>query len=141
MAAVADGALSAGGFVEGVIPDSMVRREWAHRKLSELHVVETMHERKQRMHDRSDAFVALPGGIGTFDEICEALAWQKLEIHKKPVAVLNVNGFYNAFLAMLEEAVKEGFYSPFDCQRLWVVDNSTQLSERLSREGWPARTS
>jgi uncharacterized protein (TIGR00730 family) len=131
MAAVADGALRAGGYVEGVIPDSMVQREWAHASLSDLHIVETMHQRKQRMHDRSDAFVALPGGVGTFDEVCEALAWQKLEIHKKPVALLNVDGFYDHFVALLEHLVREGFYAQADLSRLWVVDECEQLFERL----------
>lgn len=134
MAAVADGAMAAGGFVEGVIPDSMVRREWAHGGLSELHIVETMHQRKQRMHDRSDAFVALPGGVGTFDEVCEALAWQKLEIHKKPVALLNVAGFYDGFVALLDHLVAEGFYARGDLDRMWVVDSCEQLFERLQAQ-------
>lgn len=134
MLAVADGALSQGGYVEGVIPDSMVKREWAHRNLSDLFVVETMHERKQRMHDRSHAFVALPGGIGTLDEICEALAWQKLEIHKKPVALLNIEGYFNPFLAMLEQITRDGFYSSADLARLWVVRDSAELFEKLLTE-------
>lgn len=132
MQAVADGALSEGGLVQGVIPHDMVVREWAHRGLTDLHVVETMHERKQRMHDRCQAFVALPGGIGTFDEVCEALAWQKLEIHKKPVALLNTGGFFNPFVEMLRHAVEEGFYSPQDCARLIVVEQAQEVMGRLA---------
>jgi len=131
MLAVADGALSEGGYVEGVIPESMVKREWAHSSLSDLFVVQTMHERKQRMHDRSHAFVALPGGIGTLDEICEALAWQKLEIHKKPVALLNIEGYFDPFLNLLEQVVREGFYAGADLARLWVVQDSAELFEKL----------
>lgn len=132
MGELADAALQAGGYVEGVIPDDMVQREWAHRCLSELHIVETMHQRKQRMHDRSDAFVALPGGIGTLDELCEALAWQKLEIHKKPVAVMDVDGFYKPLLRALEQISRAGFYSEPDFERLWVVDSASSLVHRLS---------
>lgn len=141
MQAVADGALSLGGFVEGVIPDSMVRKEWAHRGLSDLFIVETMHQRKQRMHDRSQAFVALPGGIGTLDEICEALAWQKLEIHKKPVAVLNVEGFFDPFLVLLQQCVREGLYSERDYARLWVVADAQELMDRLNSQDPPEMTS
>lgn len=133
MQAVAEGALSRGGHVEGVIPHSMVLREWAHNGLTDLHVVETMHERKQRMHDRSDAFVALPGGIGTLDEVCEALAWQKLEIHKKPVALLNTSGFYESFLHLLDHTVECGFYHELDRQRLWVTSDPQDLLDRLSQ--------
>lgn len=133
MLAVAEGALQAGGHVEGVIPHDMVLREWAHNSLTDLHVVETMHQRKQRMHDRCDAFVALPGGVGTFDEICEALAWQKLEIHKKPVAVLNTLNFYDKFLHFLDHSVEAGFYHSLDRQRLWVVDTPRALVEQLTQ--------
>lgn len=132
MGLLADAALQAGGYVEGVIPDDMVQREWGHQCLSELHVVETMHQRKQRMHDRSDAFVALPGGIGTLDELCEALAWQKLEIHKKPIAVLNVEGYYSPLLRALEEVARAGFYAAADLERLWVADSANTLVQRLS---------
>jgi len=132
MKAVADGALSRGGHVEGVIPHSMVLREWAHNSLTDLHVVQTMHERKQRMHDRCDAFVALPGGIGTLDEICEALAWQKLELHKKPVALLNTAGFFQGFLQLLDQTVQQGFYHARDRERLLVVDTPQQLVEHLT---------
>ncbi|MBX3172046.1 MAG: TIGR00730 family Rossman fold protein [Candidatus Eremiobacteraeota bacterium] len=133
MLAVADGALSRGGHVEGVIPHSMVLREWAHNSLTDLHVVETMHQRKQRMHDRCDAFVALPGGIGTLDEVCEALAWQKLEIHKKPVAVLNTLGFYESFLHLLDHTVECGFYHALDRERLWVTATPQELITRLNQ--------
>lgn len=133
MLAVAEGALAHGGHVEGVIPHSMVLREWAHNSLTDLHVVETMHQRKQRMHDRCDAFVALPGGVGTLDEICEALAWQKLEFHKKPVALLNTLGFYESFLKLLDHSVETGFYNALDRERLWVTDTPQELLTRLAQ--------
>ena len=131
MGALADCALEAGGIVEGVIPHYMIEREWAHGALSDLHVVETMHQRKQRMHDRSDAFLALPGGIGTFDELCEALTWQKLEIHKKPVAVLNTANFFAPLLRALAHTVEQGFYRAEDLGRLQILDSPSQLPQRI----------
>ncbi len=131
MGAVADGCMSKGGLVEGVIPQDMVAREWGHQGVR-LHVVQTMHERKQMMHDLCDALVALPGGIGTLDEICEALAWQKLEIHQKPVALLNTASFYDGFVQLLECTVENGFYHPRDRSRLWIIETPEQLLARLS---------
>ena len=135
MGELADAALAAGGRVEGMIPHSMVEREWAHPGLSDLHVVETMHERKQLMHDRCDAFLALPGGIGTFDELCETLTWQKLEIHRKPVAVLNTVGFFGPFLAALDHAVDQGFYGQADMGRLLVLESPEEIPLKLFGHG------
>ncbi len=127
MGALADAALAAGGLVEGVIPRDMVEREWGHTGLSLQHIVETMHQRKQRMHDECHAFLALPGGIGTLDELCEILTWQKLAIHANPVAVLNTAGFFAPFLATLQGCVEQGFYHPLDLKRLVVLDTPQQL--------------
>jgi uncharacterized protein (TIGR00730 family) len=109
MGALADAALEAGGEAIGVIPRALVEKEIAHRGLSELCVVESMHERKALMAERADAFLALPGGFGTLEEIFEALAWRQLCIHRKPCGLLNVEGYYDGLLAMLDHAVAEGF--------------------------------
>ncbi len=108
MQAVAEGALGAGGRVVGVIPTVLVEQEVAHQGLTELHVTDTMHTRKAMMGARSDAFLALPGGYGTFEELFEVLAWQTLNIHSKPVLLINTNGFYDTLLAFLDECVAQG---------------------------------
>jgi uncharacterized protein (TIGR00730 family) len=109
MGILADAALAAGGRVIGVIPQAMVERELAHRGLSELHVVRTMHERKAQMADRAGAFLALPGGFGTADELFEILTWAQLGIHARPVGLLNVSGFFDPLLAWLDRTVQDGF--------------------------------
>ncbi len=108
MLAVAEGALAAGGRVVGVIPTVLVEMEVAHEGLTELHVVDTMHTRKATIGARGDAFIALPGGFGTFEEMFEALAWQTLKLHSKPVLLLNTNGFYDTLLKFLDECVEQG---------------------------------
>jgi uncharacterized protein (TIGR00730 family) len=108
MGAVADGALAAGGHVVGVIPHVLVDLEVAHEGVSELHVTSTMHTRKALMAERADAFIILPGGYGTFEEMFEVLAWQTLKIHSKPVVLLNVAGFYDTMLAFLDVCDREG---------------------------------
>ena len=109
MGAVADSALAAGGEVIGVIPQALVDAEVAHRGLSELHVVETMHERKARFTDLSDGFVTLPGGTGTMDELWEALSWAQLGYHAKPVGLLNTGGYYDELVAFWEKMGAVGF--------------------------------
>lgn len=109
MGAMADAALASGGTVIGVIPDSLMDREIAHRGLTELHVVHTMHERKARMAEEAAAFLALPGGFGTLDEFCEILTWAQLGIHGKPCVLLNLAGYYDALLSFFDHAVQEGF--------------------------------
>lgn len=107
MGIVADATLAAGGRVTGVIPRALVSRELAHTGLTAQHVVSSMHERKQLMHDLSDAFIALPGGLGTFEELLETLTWSQLGIHRKPCGLLNVEGFYDPLLALLDHATAE----------------------------------
>lgn len=107
MGALADAALAAGGRVIGVIPEGLRRREVAHEGLSELHVVHTMHERKQLMADLSDGFIAMPGGFGTFEEFCEVLTWSQLGLHAKPCGLLNLKGYYAGLLALFDHAVAE----------------------------------
>jgi uncharacterized protein (TIGR00730 family) len=109
MGAVADAALAAGGHVIGVIPRSMVDREIAHTGLSDLRIVATMHERKALMESLSDAFLALPGGMGTLEEVCEIYTWAQLGLHRKPCGLLNVRGYYAPFLELLDGAVTAGF--------------------------------
>ncbi len=109
MGALADACLAAGGRVVGVIPKALVEREWAHRSCSELIVVDTMHERKRIMMERADAFLALPGGIGTFEEFFEAWTWRQLGYHDKPVGLLNISGYYDALLQFLQHAVGSQF--------------------------------
>ncbi len=109
MGSVADAALAAGADVVGVIPKALMGRELGHGGLTELHVVDTMHERKRLMAERSDAFVALPGGIGTFEELFEVWTWLQLGYHDKPVGLLNAAGYYDSLLAFLDQSVARGF--------------------------------
>lgn len=109
MGVVADAAMAAGGEVIGVIPEGLVAREVGHAGVTELRVVRTMHERKAAMADLSDAFVALPGGFGTWEEYFEVLTWAQLGIHPKPCGLLNVEGYYGPLLAMMDRAAAEGF--------------------------------
>lgn len=111
MRAVAEAAMAAGGRVVGVIPTVLVELEVAHHGLTELHITDTMHTRKALIGQRSDAFVALPGGFGTFEELFEVLAWQTLKLHAKPIALLNTNGFYDQLLAFLDHCVEQGMLS------------------------------
>jgi uncharacterized protein (TIGR00730 family) len=131
MGVLADAALEAGGEVVGVIPPALVDREVAHAGLTELIVVQSMHERKARMADASDAFVALPGGYGTFDEFCEVLTWSQLGLHAKPCGLLNVGSFYDPLLALFDRAVQDHFLRPE--HRDLVIDdtNVDALLERL----------
>jgi hypothetical protein len=112
MRAVADAALAAGGKVVGVIPHVLVDLEVAHNGISELHVVDTMHTRKALMSEKADAFVVLPGGFGTLEEVFEVLAWQTLRLHDKPILLLNTLGFYDKLLDFLDHSVGEGMLKP-----------------------------
>jgi uncharacterized protein (TIGR00730 family) len=131
MGAVADGALGAGGEVHGVIPQALVDRELAHRGVTELHVVDTLHARKARMAELSDAFVALPGGLGTLEELAEVLSWAQLGLHAKPVGLLDPNGYFEPLLAFLDHAVAEGFLAPQHRALLSVAQTLDELLERF----------
>ena len=109
MGVVADAALAAGGRVTGVIPRFLVEREVAHRGLTDLHVVETLHERKALMHELSDGFIALPGGFGTLDELSESVTWAQLGLHAKPIGLVNVEGYFDGLVAFVAAAVGQGF--------------------------------
>jgi uncharacterized protein (TIGR00730 family) len=120
MGVLADAALAAGGEAIGVIPEALVAREIGHNGLTRLHVVRSMHQRKTLMADLADAFIALPGGYGTFEEYFEAVTWTHLGIHKKPCGLLNVDGYYDALLALLGRAVADGFIR--EANRALVLD-------------------
>jgi uncharacterized protein (TIGR00730 family) len=127
MGLIADTALAAGAEVVGVIPRVLVDWEVAHTGLTELHVVDDMHERKAKMAELADAFVALPGGIGTLEELIEIYTWSYLGIHDKPFALLNTKGYYDGFTAFLDHAVSEGFLRPEVRTRLLVAPDPEAL--------------
>ena len=131
MGAVADATLAGGGAVIGVLPRALQERELAHPGLTQLHVVNTMHERKQLMADLSDGFVALPGGFGTLDEFCEILTWAQLGIHTKPCGLLNVSGYYDGFLAQVDAAVKGGLTRPEHRDLILVATDPADLLTRM----------
>jgi hypothetical protein len=131
MGAAADGALGAGGRVIGVIPQLLIDKEVAHRGLTELHAVGSMHERKAKMADFSDAFVALPGGVGTLEEIFEACTWTQLGFHSKPCAFLNVAGFYDSLFAFIHKLVEQRFLKSEHLSSLLLEVDMEQLLARL----------
>ena len=132
MGAVADGALAAGVRVIGVIPAGLVDRELAHEGVTDLRIVTTLHERKAVMAELSDAFLALPGGLGTLEELSEVLSWAQLELHAKPVGVLDVGGFFGPLVAYLDHAVREGFIAPGKRDLLLVDDDLDRLLDRFA---------
>lgn len=136
MGIAADATLQAGGEVVGVIPRALEQREVGHEGLTELHVVETMHQRKQLMAERSDVFLALPGGIGTMEELFEIWTWRQLGYHGKPLGLLNVAGFYDDLLRFLDRAAHEGFVSPETQELLLVGDSAGALLDRLASAAW-----
>ncbi|OTG76986.1 Rossman fold protein, TIGR00730 family [Acinetobacter sp. ANC 5054] len=137
MGQVADTVIQHGGEVVGVIPEFMLDYEIAHSHLTELHVVRTMHERKAMMAERASAFVALPGGLGTFEEILEIATWGQLNQHQKPMMLYNVNGFYDALIAQLDHAVLEGFLPPQHRAKLIVCNSSQQIFTALKNLDFP----
>ena len=134
MGAVADAALSAGGAVVGVIPRGLVDRELAHPGLTELRIVDTLHERKAVMASLADAFIALPGGLGTLEELAEVLSWAQLDLHAKPIGLLDVGGYFGALEAFLDHAVAEGFIAERHRSLLLRDDDLERLLEAF--DGW-----
>lgn len=131
MGALADGALGAGGEVIGVIPRGLVDRELAHSGVTELRVVETLHERKAVMASLADGFVALPGGLGTLEELAEAMSWAQLDLHDKPCGVLDPTGYFDPLLAFLDRAVEEGFLDSGHRELLVVARDLDSLLTRF----------
>ena len=127
MGTVADAALATGGRVVGVIPEALVAREIAHPGLTELHVVGSMHERKARMAELAEGFIALPGGFGTLEEFCEVLTWSQLSIHRKPCGLLNVAGYYANLLQLFDHAVAEQLLKPAYRQYVLSADDPAEL--------------
>ena len=132
MGTIADAVLEAGGEVIGVIPQALVDREVAHHGVTKLHVTSSMHERKALMADLSDGFVALPGGIGTMEELFEVWTWGQLGYHAKPCALLNVDGYYDGLIAFLDSMVTNGFLNDESRAMLIEVDEVTDLLDRLA---------
>ena len=133
MGTVADAVVANGGEAIGVIPTSLVEKELAHPGLTELHVVETMHERKATMSELSDGFIALPGGIGTLEEMFEALTWAQLGFHQKPCALLNTEGYYQGLVDFLHSAVTEGFVKQRHLDQLLIDSEPQRLLERMAQ--------
>jgi uncharacterized protein (TIGR00730 family) len=131
MGAVADGALNAGGKVIGVLPNFLRSKEIAHLGLTELILVESMHERKTKMNDLCDGVIALPGGFGTLEELFEMLTWAQLGLHKKPIAILNVNGFYDSLIALLQTMTEKGLLKDVNREMLLVSNNIDDLLEKM----------
>ncbi|TAH22473.1 MAG: TIGR00730 family Rossman fold protein [Cytophagales bacterium] len=131
MGVLADTVMQNGGKVVGVIPQFLIEMEVAHNRLSEQIMVKTMHERKKRMTDMADGFIIIAGGIGTMDEFFEILAWAQLGLHKKPVALLNVNGFFDKLLDYMDFVISEGFIKP-QCKQMLIIDNTIEgLFEKM----------
>ena len=131
MGVVAEATLAAGGRVVGIIPTALVEKEFAHHGCTELHVVDTMHERKRLMAEKADAFLALPGGIGTFEELFEVWTWRQLGYHDKPVGILNSHGYYDALLGFIDQVVADGFMSDWQTTLVTVDNDSEALLQRL----------
>lgn len=131
MGIIADEVMRAGGEVVGIIPDSLDKKEVGHRGITELRVVESMHERKAQMAELADGFIAMPGGIGTFEEFFEILTWAQLGFHEKPCAVLNIAGYYDGLLALCDNAVNEGFLRPAHRQLILEDSDPEILLEKM----------
>lgn len=131
MGAVADGVLNQGGKVIGVLPNFLGAKEIAHPKLTELILVATMHERKTKMNDLCDGVIALPGGFGTLDELFEMLTWAQLGLHKKPIAILNVDGYYDALIVFVQTMVEKGLLKEVNQKMLLVSDSINELLDKM----------
>lgn len=137
MGVVADSVLAGGGHVIGVIPESLMDKEVGHRGLPDLRIVKTMHERKAMMAELADGFVALPGGIGTFEEFFEIVTWAQLGFHAKPCALLNINGFYDPLLRLIDHSIQEGFVKPKQRDLVLVDSNFSTLLDRMATHHVP----
>lgn len=138
MGIIADAVIDAGGEAIGIIPEHISDREVQHKGLTELHVVDTMHTRKQMMVDYADAFLVLPGGIGTLDELCEVMTWRQLGIHDKPIVIANINDYWTPFISMIENIIANGFMRIGDINLIKIVE---QLSDVLPAfENMPAES-
>ena len=133
MGIVANAVLESGGDAVGIIPGHIAEKEVAHHKLTELHVVDTMHERKQMMVDRADAFIIMPGGLGTMDEFFEIFTWWQLGLHDKPIIIVNVNGYWDALLDLIDNLIENGFAKEADREYLCVINDVKDVPEAFER--------
>jgi uncharacterized protein (TIGR00730 family) len=131
MKAVADGALNEGGKVTGVLPHFLQSKEIAHKNLTELILVETMHKRKTKMNELCDGVIVLPGGYGTLEEFFEMITWAQLGLHKKPIGILNINGFYDDLIRLVQTMVDKGFLKQINRDMLLISDNIDELLEKM----------
>lgn len=138
MGAVADGVLQQGGKVIGVLPHFLQSKEIAHQELTELILVETMHERKTKMNDLCDGVIVLPGGYGTLEEFFEMITWAQLGLHKKPIAILNINGFYDDLIKLVQNMVDKGFLKQINQEMLLVSDSIDELLEKMKNYRAPS---
>lgn len=132
MGVLADSTLASGGEVIGIIPQSLAEREVAHNGLTELHVVESMHDRKALMGELSAGFIALPGGFGTLEEFCEVITWSQLGIHSKPCGLLNVGGYFDHLIAMFDYAVERGFISEVNRRIVLEAERPEEIVDRMT---------
>ena len=143
MGIVAQATLAAGGQVIGITPTALVEKEWAHHGLTELHVVDTMHERKRMMAEKADAFLALPGGIGTFEELFEVWTWRQLGYHDKPIGILNCHGYYDSLMAFIDQVVSHDFMGTWQTELVTTATEPLALLQSLVEQSGmslPART-
>lgn len=133
MGVIADEVMRLGGEVVGIIPDSLDRLEVGHRHITELKIVGSMHERKAMMAEMADGFIAMPGGIGTFEEFFEILTWAQLGFHEKPCGILNVSGYYNGLLALCDNAVDEGFLRPIHRELILTDSDVVSLLNKMAK--------
>lgn len=138
MGAVADGALSANGTVTGVLPDFLRSKEIAHTGLTELLIVDSMHTRKTKMNELCDGVITLPGGYGTLEEFFEMLTWAQLGLHKKPIGILNINGYYNAMITLVQTMVDSGFLKEINQDMILISDDIDTLLEKMRNYVPPA---
>jgi len=142
MGAVSDAALAAGGEVIGVIPQALMAREYGRSDLADLRIVSSMHERKAVMHELSDAFVVLPGGLGTLEEFFEIMTWRQLGLHHKPMIVLNMDGYYTPLIDLLDHAIDQQFMTRTDRELVMILESVPEVLLRLAvhHKGWAARS-
>ncbi len=137
MGIIADAVLSLGGRAIGVIPQSLLDREVGHRSLTELHVVSTMHERKAKMSELSDGFIAMPGGLGTLEELFEVWTWAQLGIHRKPIGLLNVKGYYDSLIKFVQESIERRFVPPTNLDMVITEISASGLLHQMANYNPP----
>lgn len=131
MGEVADGVLEKGGYVRGILPEFLFKKEVGHSRIQELEIVDSMHVRKLKMYEKADAFLILPGGIGTLDEFFEVFTWSQLDLHQKPIGIYNINSYYNKLVSFLEDTVKEGFFTEDILTRLFISESAEDILNKL----------